>query len=180
MSRSTLAPLILLVRDLINDAAGAAQNFTDDQIQLALDARREEARYVALTELPTILPYGAGVRWLTCDAPCSHWEDGAVIVDASWAPLTPTTTDLINGRWTVTTQPTIPVRILGFTFDLYGSASDLLVIWSRQLSDAFDVSADGVSLQRSQKASMMSQRALDYLAHARARISDLVRTDEAN
>ena len=179
MSRATLAPLILLVRALIDDPAGGTANFSDDEIQRALDARREEARYVALTELPTIQAGGV-VQWLTFDAPCSHWEEGETIVDASWATITPATTDRINGRWTTTTQPLIPLRILGFTFDLYGSASDLLVIWSLQLSDAFDVSADGVSLARSQKATMMSQRALDYLAHARARISDLVRTDEAN
>ena len=177
MSRITLAPIILIVRSLIDDTS-ATPVFTDDEVQRALDARRTEARYVVIDEKPTIAPHGS-VQYLTFDAPMGMWEEGETIVDADYATLTPTVVDRLNGRWTVATQPLFPVRIVGFTHDAYGAAADLLMVWSRKVSDSFDVAADGVDLKRSQRAQMLADRGLAYLARARARSADLVRTDEA-
>lgn len=177
MARATLASIITIVRGLVNDTAGAGQIFTDDEIQAALDARRDEARYVKMNEKPTIAS-GGQVSFLTYDAPVGMWEDGVVIVNQSFAVQTPLTTDLINGRWTFTTQPLYPIMMVGFTHDVWGASADILREWSRRESLAFDVSANGTGLQRSQKATMLQDRATEYLAKARTRSSDLVRTDE--
>lgn len=179
MARTSLAAIISITRGLIDDPEGATTVFTDDEIQLALDSRREEARYVAATEKPTISP-GGTVQFLTFDAPCSTWDTDTIITDASFNVLTPATVDYINARWTLATQPRYPVRLLGWTYDTYGAAADLLRIWSRKEAEAFDVSTDGVSLSRSQKSKALQDRADAYLAKARARSSDLVRTDEAH
>lgn len=179
MARSTLAPIISVVRGLIDDTAGPTQEFSDAEIQAVLDARRSEARYVKLLEKPTIQPGGV-VRFLTFDAPIGMWEDGETIVDASFQVLTPITTDRVNGRWTFTTQPKYPTMIVGFTHDVWGAAADLLREWATREKASFDVETDGTILSRSQKARMMQERATEYLAKARTRTADLVRTDEAH
>jgi hypothetical protein len=206
MARATLASIITLVRGLINDPSSV--QFTDDQIQSALDLRRDEARYIKMTEKPSIVA-GGQVRWLIFDAPCMVWEDGATIVDqgfrpldsvaGAWVSFTDITTgvlgvgnqldttvspnpDLYNGRWVlgngVLGQPHYPVMLTGFTHDIYGAAADLLREWAVTLSLSFDVKADGTELIRSQKAAMLTTRANEYLAKARMRSSDLIRTDE--
>ena len=176
MARTTLATIISLVRGLINDPSSAV--FTDDQIQSALDLRRDEARYVKTDEKPDIVA-GGHVNWLTFDAPCRIWEDGVVLCDQGFNVLTPSTTDLYNGRWTFLAQPKYPVMLTGFTHDIYGAAADLLREQAVQMSLSFDVKADGTELIRSQKAAMLTTRADEYLSKARARSSDLIRTDEA-
>lgn len=177
MSRASLASIISRVRLLIDDPAGAGAVFTDDEIQDALDRRRDEARYLPLDEIGTIAPGGA-TTYLTFSAPVGNWED-AVLVDAGYAVLTPATSDAAAGRWTTSTQPSLPVMLTGFTHDLYGAAADLLEVRAAKESDSFDVSADGLTLSRSQKATAYAARARDYRARARAGVSTLVRTDEA-
>jgi hypothetical protein len=174
--RSTLDAIIAKVRLVIADPSGGV--FTDAEIQNALDDRREEARYVVMKEKATIAPHGS-VQYLTFDAPCGMWETDTIIVDAAWFPLTPTSTDYTNGRWTVATQPLFPVHILGFTHDIFGASANLLDQWATREALSFDVSADGVSLSRSQKAATLAARADACRAKARSRSSDLVRTDEA-
>lgn len=177
MARATLADIISIVRGLIDDPAGASAVFSDDEIQNALDARRDEARYVKAEEKPSIAPGGV-VQFVTFDAPVKMWEAGTVLVDQSFTPLTPATTDLVNGRWTFASQPRYPVMMVGFTHDVWGASADLLREWSRRESLAFDVQANGTNLQRSQKAQALQARATEYLAKARIRSADLVRTDE--
>jgi hypothetical protein len=177
MARITLANIISIVRDLINDPAGDSQRFTDDQIQGALDSRRDEARYIPMNEKPFIAAGGV-VSFLTFDAPVGMWEDGATVVDQAFNVLSPTSVDAYNGRWTFATQPRYPVMITGFTHDIWGASADLLHEWATQESLAFDVKADGTELMRSQKAAALKARANDYLAKSRARSSELVRTDE--
>lgn len=181
MARSNLASIIARVRLMIDDPSGAGQEFTDDEIQSALDLRRDEARYIPLTERETITPSpggGATTEYLTFDAPVGDWEGGAALVDGDYDALTPATTDLVSGRWTFTTEPDLPVMVVGFTHDLYGASGDLLLQRATREALSFDVSADGTTLSRSQKADRYKQMAYDYLAKARTRSSHLVRSDE--
>lgn len=179
MARTSLASIISHVRGMIDDPAGASQVFTDDDIQDTLDRRAEEARYVHLTGKFTVFPNATHrTQYLTFYAPVGTWEDGVELVDASWNPLTPATSNLWIGKWTFTEQPRFPVQISGFTHDIYGAAGDLLNMRATKESGSFDVNADGVSLSRSQKAQMYRDRALDYLARARTISGNLVRTDE--
>lgn len=178
MARANLATIIAKVRLLIDDPAGASQVFSDDEIQDALDARRDEARYYKLTERETITAGGNATIYLTFDAPVGAWETGVEIVDSAYNVLAPATSDLYAGRWTFATEPDMPVMITGFTHDLYGAAGDLLAKRAAKEADAFDVSADGTTLSRSQKATMLRAQADEYRAKARTRSSNLVRTDE--
>lgn len=165
------------VRLLIGDPAGADQEFTNAEIEAALERRSDEARYYPLEERESIAPGGV-VTYLTFDAPVGDWETSVVLVDSSYNVLTPATSDPIIGRWTFSTEPSYPVMITGTTYDLYGSAGDLLLQWATRESCAFDVSADGLSLSRSQKSAMKAEQARSYHAKARTMTTNLVRTDE--
>lgn len=177
MARSTLATIITRVRSLIDDPAGAGALFTDDQIQAALDRRRDEARYYPLKARKSIAPGGV-TTYKTFEAPVGDWETDAALVNSSYYPLTPDTTDLQVGRWTFATEPLMPVMLTGFTHDVYGAAGDLLLTRATGEVDAFDVTADGVTLSRSQKQKAIQERAYGYLAKARTLVTQLVRTDE--
>jgi hypothetical protein len=165
-------------RLLIGDPSGAGAVFTDAEITTALERRSQEARYYPLTEQESIAP-GGTVTWLTFDAPVGDWETNVVLTDSSYNVLSPVTSDLVIGRWTFATQPKLPVFILGVTYDLYGTAGDLLLQWATRDSCSFDVSADGLTLARSQKVEMRRQQAAEYHAKCRTTITNLVRTDEA-
>ena len=178
MARANLANLIAKTRLLIEDPTGAGQFFTDDQIQDALDARRDEARYYPLTERETISAGGGTTTYLTFDAPVGYWETGVELVDSSYNVLSPATGDLMAGRWTFSTEPDMPVMITGFTHDLYGASGDLLTQRATIESDSFDVGADGLTLARNQKQANYRKRAEDYYAKARTKSVHLVRTDE--
>lgn len=176
MARATLAALIAKTRQLIDDTDPACYAFTDDQVQDALDARRDEARYYPLTEHETIAP-GGSTTYLTFTAPLGAWESPQ-LVNSSYAVLTPATSDLWAARWTFSTEPKMPVMLTGFTYDVYGAAGDLLLQRAAQASDSFDVSADGLTLSRNQKQANYQARAYDLLAKARTKTITLVRTDE--
>ena len=176
MARTSLTNIIARVRLLVDDPDGVV--FTADDVQAALDPRREEARYWRPEMRMVIAPGGTSTKWLIFEAGVGPWEDDVVLLDSRFNPLTPTTSDNAAGRWTFTDQPNIPVTINGFIHDVYGAAADLLTMRATMESAAFDVSADGVSLSRSQKAQAYQDRAYAYYAKARPRTSDLVRTDE--
>jgi len=174
---ASIDAIVARVRLLIDDPAGADQEFTDAEIQDALDRRRDEARYYPLMEQPSIAP-GGTKTYTTFDAPVGDWEDDVVLTDTSYNVLTPATSDPVAGRWTFSSEPSFPVLITGFTYDLYGTSGDLLLQWATRESCAFDVNADGLGLKRSQKAMMKQARGYEYLSKGRTRSSNLIRTDE--
>lgn len=176
-ARESLLAIIATVRGMVDDPAGDDQWFTDADIARALDRRRDEARYYPLAKKATIAP-GGTTTYLTFEAPVGDWEGGVALVDSGYHPATPATSDLIAGRWTFAAEPDLPVMLTGFTHDLYGAAGDLLLARAAAEAAAFDVSADGVTLSRSQKQSGYEQRAYAYLAKARTQVTRLVRTDE--
>jgi hypothetical protein len=176
-ARDSLLPIISRVRDLIDDPGGEGQAFNDAAIAEALDGRKVEARYMPLTEIPTFRPGGV-TEYLQFVAPLGNWEEGAEVVNSSYVPLTPETIDLVTGRWSFLTEPRLPVMLSGFTHDLHGAAGDLLLTRATKEACAYDVSADGLNLSRSQKAEAYRQQAYGYLAKARTRHSHLVRTDD--
>lgn len=178
MARASLTTLIAKTRLLVDDPAGASQVFTDDQIQDALDARRDEARYHPLIEHETISAGGGSTTYLTFTSLVGAWDTDTALVDSTYTTLTPATSDLINGRWTFSTEPKMPVMITGFTYDLYGSAGDLLAQRATLESDSFTVTADGLSLSRNEKQANYRARAEEYWAKARPRVASMIRTDE--
>lgn len=169
--------LVSRVRLLISDPSGADQQFTDAEIVNALKRRRDEVRYYPIREKPTI-DEGGNVTYVDFEAPVGDWDTGVILTDGDYDVLTPTSSDYVTGEWSFATEPDLPVLITGNTYDLYGTAGDLLMQWHTAETCAFDVSADEIDLKRSQKAEMKRAAAYAYYAKARTTATQLVRTDE--
>ena len=122
--RDACVPLIDLIRELIADSE--SEWASDQRIQDALDANRDELRYHPLRKIETRASGGA-ISYLTFVATCGHWDEGVVLVDGNYDSLTPTSSDYMVGRWEFATEPTGPrVYITGYTYDVYATAADLL------------------------------------------------------
>ena len=122
-----MAAVISRTRGLIRDSA-APLHFTDDQIEAALDRRRTEVVELPLDGVASRTAAGdlEYRRWVADRAP---WEDNAVVLNAARVPITSgVTPDAMDGIWTFTTSQDA-VYVSGLTFDLYGSAADLLDQW---------------------------------------------------
>jgi hypothetical protein len=160
MARASLVAVISRTRDLIGDAAGADQVFTDDQIAAALDERRQDVRYLELDPAETLAP--GGVTYLDYYAPGGGPWEGVTLVNGSWTTLTASESDLASGHWAFTADTRPPVYITGHRFDLYGAAADLLETWAAQVSLDFDFSDAGASYHRSQKSAQLLAMAKQY------------------
>jgi hypothetical protein len=169
--------LVSRIRLMIADPSGASQQFTDAEIQNALKRRRDEVRYYPIMEKPSISE-GGDVTYTDFEAPVGDWDTNVVLTDGDYDVLTPTSTDLVTGEWSFATEPDLPVLITGYTYDIYGTAGDLLMQWHTAVTCAFDVAADDIDLKRSQKAEMKKAAAYAYYAKARTTATQLVRTDE--
>lgn len=174
--RSTMTALILRLRRMIGDAAGEGQTWQDEDLQEFLDANRTEARYVELSPVETVSAGGA-IEYLIFTAPQGDWEDDAELVNSSFDSLTPTTEDLLVGRWTFSTAPSYPVYATGFYYDLNGAAVEALEAWQAREKLSFDFRADGHDLKRSQKFEMLGKLADKFRKTARARTGCLISGD---
>lgn len=158
--RTTMADLITRVRELIGDPVIAGtpstSTYTDQQIQDALDAHRTQIRNAPLRPLQTANTSGT-VTYRDWFAPRGGWEASPVLTDASWAVLTPSSSDCLAGEWTFSTTQA-SVLVSGQCFDLYGAAIDMLYLVLQSKAAEFDFTADGQSFSRSQQ--MAGVRAL--------------------
>ena len=135
MAKTALYPLIGRVRTLLDALPNADFRFSDEQIQDALDVRRMEYRYLVLDAHPT--KTSSGTTYKTYTAPVGDWDTATALYDYSFAALTPDETDCITGRWAFNTEPTRPVYLVGYTYDRYGAAADLLEqMMAMELADA--------------------------------------------
>lgn len=148
MARTTLAALITQVRLLVGDPAGASATFTDDELQIFLDAHAMPVRYVSLTPEATIAP-GGSTSYYTWTAPLGWWEDDETLTDSSYNALTPTTSDRQRGRWTFAASQN-DVLLTGTYYDVHLSAADVADAWIAKLKLAYDFAADGGDYKRSQ------------------------------
>jgi hypothetical protein len=138
-ARTTMATLITKVRDLTN---ATTADFSDEKVQAFLDRHRVEARYVELCAIETIAP-GPVQTYKTfllerlaprmIEGNEGSDPDAYSILDNTYTALTPATEDLINGRWTFTVEPTRPVMIVCWAYDVYAAAVDLLEEWAAVL-----------------------------------------------
>lgn len=158
--RTTMSVLIGRVRSLIGDPAGTSAVFTDQEVQDALDAYRT-AVYNALLSSPAVKT-PSGEQYLDFYALSGNWEDGAVIRDAAYTPLTPDTSEPLLGHWGFTTGQTPPLYISGRFYDVYGAAADLLTAWAAKEKLGFDFATDGQSFSRSQKIAGLLEMARQY------------------
>jgi len=143
MARATMAGLITLVRGLINDPAGASQQFPDDEIQEQLDLTRE---YVLLSELT---PYAQpdGITQLKWQSPYKYWESDVVLTDPAGTALIPTSSDYKSGYFVFGATQSA-VYATGFSYDIYAASAELLTLWAGRIEqDITKFSADGSSYE---------------------------------
>lgn len=140
--REGMAYLIDEVEVLINDKTN--QHHAPSDIQIALDNNRDEATLLPLEAIQTFTSAGS-VTYKTFRTPqkYTHWETTASLYDATNELLSPETYDFRNGRFSFVDEEARPVRLSGFTYDVYGAAADLLEQRATQLSEEFQSFAVG-------------------------------------
>ena len=122
--RTSMAALVGRVRALVDSYGPSDFRFSDDQVQDALDRHRIEYRYLELTPLPT--KTASSTTYLTFTAPVGDWDTATVLYDNDFDSQSPSSNDYINGRWVFSAAPTRPITLVGFTYDRYAAAADLL------------------------------------------------------
>jgi hypothetical protein len=171
-----MTALIARTRTLIADV-GSPPVFIDDQIQDTLDLRRIEQRHVPLRPDPTFLPGGA-VQYKDFYADTQAWESDVLLQDTSFATVTPTLSEELVGHWQFATQPqSFAVRATGKTYDLYGSAADLLEAWAAQVMLEFNVTESGRAYNRQGKFEQLNSLAAQYRGRAMAQQSRITQGD---
>jgi len=196
--RDSMSDLIALVRTMIADPVGANQQFQDIDIQMRLDASRDDVRYESLSIAPSIVntastnnqpetiyaDYYSAFGW---------WESDVVLqgqdtAGNAWIVLTPLASDYIVGHWQFELTPfvngTVPGQLppafaTGRVYDCHAAAADLLEFWATSLSCAYDINVDGQSLKRSQMMDMKLKMADRYRRLAKPRIAKMSRRDVA-
>lgn len=178
MAREAMTEIIDLVERLIDDESNAYHSA--DEVQDALDQNRVEGRYLKLEAIPTRAS-GGTVTYVTFEAPANwnYWEDDASLLDYNYDALSPATEDWFTGRWTFSTEPTRPVYILGWSYDIYGAAADLLEVRGSMLAEEYD----SFSVFNGSFSSSVAKRrgplelAKKYRAMMRTTVADVYRTD---
>lgn len=169
--------VVVHVAKLIGDQS--FENFAYEDVETAVQQRRVEMRYERLTPLESRAS-GGTVAYVTFTAPNAWgwWDDAAVIVNYNYDALTPASSDWNGGRWTFSSEPTRPVMITGYTYDVYAVAADLLE--NRAAYVAEDISAFSVahgSFTYANKRTGPMQMAQRYRALQRPSVATMYRTD---
>lgn len=196
--RPSMAALITLVRQMINDPSGGSQHFADQDIQDRLDASRDDVRYETLILAPSyvnVTTNGVLTPQTIFADYYSHfqwWETDVVLqgYNAStgqyWTVLTPVTSDYITGHWMFESDPfnspTVPGQLpplfaTGKVYDPYCAAADIMEFWAVTTLTAYDITTDGQTLRRSQMTDMRMKAAAMYRRKSKPRTGTLRRTD---
>lgn len=138
--RAAMAELIDYVERLVNDEANA--HHTAQEIQDALDRNRIEARYWMLTEHENRAS-GGTTTYKVFTHFYGFWETSATLYNYNYDSLSPSSSNWTNGRWEFSTEPTRPVYILGYTYDVYAAAVELLRVRLAALSENYDFRTEG-------------------------------------
>ena len=161
MARAAMASIITLVRGLINDPAGASQQFTDDAIEDQLDLTRT----YRLKEELTALPEPAGTQ-LKFKSEHRYWESDVSLSDPAGTVLTPASSDPISGYFVFGSTQSA-VYATGFTYDVYAAAAELLTLWAGSIEqDVLKFSADGSSYEFSGVRDAKLRLAAQYRARS--------------
>ena len=159
--RASMANLILRTRRTISGSTTGAALFADQDVQDTLDAHCFFVDYAFPRPTPQYNPGGV-LLYNEYRVDQGDWEEDVTILDPSYVPVTPATSDYIRGRWTFSAGypgQVPPLRIRGKFYDLWAAAADLLEAWAAAVSLQFDGNADGQFLYRSQQATMLQNRA---------------------
>ena len=161
MARAAMASIITLVRGLINDPAGASQQFTDDAIEDRLDLTRT----YRLKEELTALAEPAGTQ-LKFQSAYRYWESDLSLTNPAGTVLSPTSSDPISGYFVFGSTQT-GVYATGFTYDVYAASAELLSLWAGRIEqDILKFSADGSSYEFSGVRDAKLRLAAQYRARS--------------
>ncbi len=178
--RSTMAALIRRVSQMIGDPTNAT--WTEQQVQDQLDRRRTDVRYAPLDPRPSFQAGGV-LNYTDYYAADTDWEDGATLVNTDWSVIDPATytQDSIVGHW-VFALPAPgqmpPVRVVGYTYDVWAAAADLLEQWAASFALSFDFTADTASYKVSQKLAQLTQMAALYRQKQKPGAVALIQSDQ--
>lgn len=167
--------LIPRVRLLINDPAGTAQTFADQDIQDVLDESRVDIYNMPL--LPKITYSGNTPLWLDYETDLGGWEDGMVLRQFLTVIVTPATIEPIVGHWTFTLTTLPPVFVSGHLFDVYRASADLLERLAARWMLAYSMTVDGQTLSRAQVMGLIEKRIHMLRMKQRPTNITLVRSD---
>lgn len=163
MARAAMASIITLVRGLINDPAGASQQFTDDAIEDRLDLTRVYHLKVELTAFAE--PAGTQLKFQSA---YRYWESDLSLTDPAGTVLSPTSSDPISGYFVFGSTQT-GVYATGFTYDVYAASAELLTLWAGRIEqDILKFSADGSSYEFSGIREAKLRLAAQYMARSSA------------
>ncbi len=165
------------VRLLIDDLDG--EKFEVYRIEDVLKQRREEMRYIKCTPLATRAS-GGDVTYMTFTAPFDWgwWDTSAELLDYNYDALTPTIANWRVGRWVFSSEPTKPVYITGFTYDIYAAAADLLELRASQVAEdiqSFSVAHGTFSYANKRRGPL--EMVEQYRAKQRPSVAVVYRTD---
>jgi hypothetical protein len=173
--RASLATIITRVRVLINDPAGASQQFTDQDIQNVLDDTRTDVSNVALTPFWTYT--GGTVQYLDYYHDLGSWDDSVVLKQFLSVVVTPSASEPIVGHWSFAVSTRPPVYLTGTTYDIYCAAADLLDRLTAKFMLNYDFSSDGQSFKSSQAVTMIQNLAKSYRSNQRPKSMGTTRGD---
>lgn len=161
MANDTTRSIIALVRALINDRAGAEQQFYDEDIQRQLEALRE---WVVEELKPLPQPDGGQLRWRSANR---YWEADLELTDPAGTALEPALSDPNSGYFTFADSQEA-VYASGFVHDPYAAAAELLTLWAGRIEqDIIEFSSDGASYKFAGTIPQKLAMAAEYKAKSR-------------
>ena len=190
-----MGQIIARTRLMIGDPASPNQQFQDQDIQDTLDVSRDDLRYEGELIAPSIVntaSTGNQASTIFADYYSKYqwWEQDVVLQGyfngAAWVVLTPVALDYITGRWQFELTPFVngtvpgqlpPVFATGKVYDPFMASAELLEMWAATLSGAYDVTANGQTLHRSQLWAQKQKMADFYRRKAKPTRAMLRRND---
>lgn len=147
--RSGMQYLIDFTRELIHDVDvnGNEEFFTDQQIQDRLDLHRLDAYILKLDSADTLSATG-NIEWHDFFAPYPFWEEGAVVQQLGGSMRVADEIDYRVGKWTYTVAETQPLYVTGRCYNPYTAGAKLAFQQEQELRNAFNFTADGMTVQR--------------------------------
>ncbi len=164
--RPTMSYLITFVRELINDPAGASQQYTDQQIQDRLDLNRLDLYASELKPADTLATDGT-IDWLDWYARLPFWETDYQIQEIDGTNLTANVAEPLIGKFHFNTSQDSPLVITGKVYNVYGVAATLMTMWIAEVrAQVQSWTADGTTVQRIGQISAMQNLAAKYFQMA--------------
>lgn len=154
--------LVTKVRKNIGDIETHKQ-YSDDEIEQALDIRRRDISYVPLVARQHRTPTSYVYKKFYAEAVPGFWETDAEITDGQYAILTPDDFDPINGIWTFNTGRTSAIAYAsGVIYDVNAVSADLIENWFASVKSDFSFTRGQRTFNRGEQLQSFKQAADMY------------------